>query len=90
MTSRSPRKTTNGLIDHDVLLAAIKQIKIEKKSIRSAALDFNIPRPSLQRYVKKFDENCVNIDLFNDNQLLDLVKSIAGYATPKQVNHENS
>lgn len=85
MASRRPRKSDRGVTDYNALLSAIKDIKVEKKSIRSTASAFKIDKSSLSRYVTKFDKIVSNIEDVSDADLLEIVHSIAFYSAPKQV-----
>lgn len=85
MASRRPRKSDRGVTDYNALLRAIKDIKVENKSIRSTASAFKIDKSSLSRYVTKFDKIVSNINDVSDADLLEIVQSIASYSAPKQV-----
>lgn len=53
---RYVRKTERGITDWNKLVAAIKDIKIDNKGIRSTAKTYNIPKSSLARYIQKFND----------------------------------
>jgi len=73
MASRRKRPTEHDITEYDVLLNAIKNIIINKRSKKSTAAEYKISRISLLRYVAKFiaevsdiltvsdDENCADI-----------------------------
>lgn len=77
MTSRKPRKTDRGLKDFEALLNAIRSIKIDKKSVISAATAYDIKRTSLTRYIAKFDEVVPDISVVPDDELLKIVQRIS-------------
>ena len=85
MASRRKRKTSYGISDYEGLLNAIKEIKTEKKSIRSVADAYKIDRKSLGRYVMKFDAKVPDITTVPDVDLMIVVRRIASYAAPKLV-----
>lgn len=49
------RKTIATAPNKNKILAAIKDVRIEKKSLRAVATARNIPASSLCRYLKKID-----------------------------------
>lgn len=51
------RKTERGKTPKGVMLEAVSAVVKGKQSVRKTALDFNIPRKTLSRYVNKFIEN---------------------------------
>lgn len=51
------RKTERGKTPKGVMLDAVSAVVKGKQSVRKTALDFNIPRKTLSRYVNKFIEN---------------------------------
>uniref|UniRef100_A0A667XLM7 HTH CENPB-type domain-containing protein n=1 Tax=Myripristis murdjan TaxID=586833 RepID=A0A667XLM7_9TELE len=80
------RKTERGRFAADTVLAAVRQVKLENKSIRSTAKDFNIPFRTLTRYCQKMSpeqiegkkEVCVGYQksqqIFSDEVERELVK----------------
>lgn len=90
MASRKKRKTEHGVSDHDALLAALKDIRINNTSVKKSAATFNINRISLGRYLKKFNDQVPDLEKLNDEQLLKIVRKIASYTTPKLVRQLNN
>lgn len=78
--SRRSRKTDHGITDYNGLLSAIKQVKINKKSIKATARDYNIPGTSFLRYIKKIDDEFPDITKVSDDELLKNIKRIASYS----------
>lgn len=76
---RYKRKTDRGVSDFDALLIAIKEIKLNKKSIRSTAMKYNIPKSSLARYIRKINAEIHDISLFDDDELMKVVRRAAAY-----------
>jgi len=80
--SRRERKTDHGITDHGILLEAIKAVKVEKRSVKSTASEYNINRTSLGRYITKFDAEVKDITAVDDSNLLKIVKRISSFSTP--------
>lgn len=59
------RISEKGKISNEVILKAVKAVKINKKSIRGVAKDFGIPFRSLTRYCQKDLKENTNIPSFN-------------------------
>lgn len=83
--SRYVRKSDRGITDWNALVAAIKKVKLDNKSIRSTAKAHNIPKSSLARYIQKVNDTMEDISTIDGEALLKLVKSVASYATPLMV-----
>ncbi|KAJ8950032.1 hypothetical protein NQ314_008038 [Rhamnusium bicolor] len=54
------RKTTRASTPSDIILRAVREVKIDKKSIRSTAAKYEIPFRSLARYCSKIPEPELN------------------------------
>jgi hypothetical protein len=50
------KKGTGTPIDHADLVKALKEVKIEKKSGRTVATNYNIPKINLYRYIDLLDK----------------------------------
>lgn len=79
MAARRLRKTNRGVADFELLLNAIKAIKIEKKTLRSTALVYEIDKRSLSRYIKKLDVEVPDISVVGDDELLNVLQRVASY-----------
>ena len=77
MASRRPRKTDRGVKDFEAVLDAIVSVKIKKKSLRSVANAFNLPRTTLLRHLNAFDAEIPDITKVSSEQLLEIVRRIA-------------
>lgn len=49
MVRKRSRKTEIGLVKENVMLEAVKAVLKDKKPLREAAREFNIPKSTLQR-----------------------------------------
>lgn len=85
MTSRKPRTSDRGVKDFNVLIQAVKAVRIKNEKVKSVARAFEISHGSLFRYLKKFDEVVPNASEINDRQFERVLRSITGYATLKMV-----
>lgn len=56
------KRTSREVVSHDIMLKAIESVKSNEKSIRQAANYYNIPRNTLNRYIKKHSTD-VNVTL---------------------------
>lgn len=56
-------------------LAAIKEIKIEKKSSRTVANNRGLSRSRIMRYLKKFEEAELDVATASEKLMLDTLKS---------------
>lgn len=63
-------------IDLDALLEAIKELKINGKSIRSVASQYNIPKSNLSRYISNLTANNVDFATADANDIKDMAKHL--------------
>lgn len=72
------RKSGKGNTPPDVMLRAVREIKLNNKSIRGTARDFDIPEATLRRFCKKFTheeitgnapEPTTNVGYFRNRQV---------------------
>lgn len=73
------RKTDRGIQDYDALVKAIKEIMIDKRSIRSVAAAYNIVPASLNRYVTKIRGSGCDVASMSDDVLKSLARNVASY-----------
>lgn len=85
MSHTRPRKTDRGVSDYDALVRAIKDIFVEKKSIRATAVEYKIPRISLSRYLERLRKFDTDIATMSDDVLKSVLQKITGYAKSNQV-----
>lgn len=85
MSARRARKTERGLLDCNVVLAAIKDMVKNKIACRTAAAAYKITKSSMHNYYTRFIERVPDIDLFEESELLNIVKDIVGYGVTTQV-----
>lgn len=72
--STSKKASVSTEINYTSLIHAIKQCIIGNLPIKSTAKKFNIPRSSLQRYLKKVREKFDDLSSVGDDVLLDFVR----------------
>lgn len=92
MASRQPdrprsrqRKTEFGITDYNALTAAVKAVKIEERSLRDVSKAFGIPKSSLARYVKRFEEENKDISKMNDADINALVQKNVSHGSHRMV-----
>lgn len=85
--SKSDKKTksVDKSIDYIALIGALKAIKINNKSLRETATEFNMSKTSLARYVKKFEEEGKDIAAMTDAELDILVRKNESYGAHRMV-----
>lgn len=67
--------------DPEVLISALKLIKIENKAIRAVAKSTGIAKTSLGRYVQQFNATGKNIAEMTNEQLKDFIRSLPTHGT---------
>ena len=65
MVRKRSRKTKIGLVEENVMFEAVKAVLKDKKPLREAAREFNIPKSTLLRYVMKSKCNSEEEDFPN-------------------------
>lgn len=80
--SRHVRRTDTGIKDIDALVAAVKEIKIDKRSVKSIAIKYKIPRSSLIRYMDKLCAQIQDISLVDDSELTSKLQTITSRGSP--------
>lgn len=80
------RKTNHGINDHEALLRAVKEIKIDKKSIRSVCSKYGVSKTSMLRYLNRLDEQFDDISVVDKSELMDVLKLSSRVGSYKQVN----
>lgn len=80
---RYVRKQTDESLKINVgnIVKAVKEIKMNKKSERAAALEYGITRSSLHNYKKRVEQRFPNFSEATDEQLANFIESTAGWAT---------
>jgi len=79
MVRKQERKTDRGKTRPDIILKAVRAVKIHNLSIRQAALEFKMNYRTLSRYCKKIPEE----DYLHENIVIPTVH--VGYAKNKQI-----
>lgn len=79
---RYVRKKTHGIKDINLLLKAIKEIKINKKSLRGVSNEYKISRSSLHRSVTRLDIQNIDYSKIDDKELLIKIEEIPSYGAP--------
>lgn len=81
------RKTDRGVSNKDpeVLISALKAIKIENQGLLTVAKSTGIARTSLRRYVQQFDATGKNIAEMDNAQLKIFVQSLPTYGSHQLV-----
>lgn len=72
------RKTTRGEIPPDLMLQAAREVKLQHKSIRSVAREYDIPDRTLTRFCAKISQQ----EIAGQNPV---PKTNTGYAKHRQV-----
>lgn len=60
-------------IDAEVMAAAIKEVRIDKKPVRTAAREHGIPRSTLLENIKKMDAQIPDMAAIPDTNILDVL-----------------
>lgn len=69
----SKRKTNRGTTDKIKVLEAVKQVLFLKRPLKTVAVQYEIPRNSLRRYV----EECRKIEGFAEASSTDMLQHVA-------------
>ncbi|XP_055311396.1 uncharacterized protein LOC129574063 [Sitodiplosis mosellana] len=72
--STAKKSTEPKAIDVNALVKAIKDCLIDKKQIKTTARSHDLPRSSLQRYLKKVEENYEDLSAVADDELTEFVR----------------
>jgi hypothetical protein len=54
------KKSRRGLTPHDIMLRAVRSVKIDQHCLRETSRDFEIPLTTLRRYCLKFSPEEIN------------------------------
>lgn len=76
------RKTDQGITDFAVLVQAIKQVKIARRSERSVAMEFNISLTTLRRHMEKLCDEIPDLSAVSDEHLVDVLHGFRGRGAP--------
>lgn len=82
MVRKFQRKTDHGKTTPDVMLQAVRHVKLNGISCNKAAIKFGIPRNTLRRYMDKIPEK----DIYNNEQTVPSIPT--GYWKNRQVFNE--
>lgn len=74
------RKTIATTPNKDNILAAIKDVRIEKKPLRAVAIARKIPASSLFRYLKKIDAAFQDVSKFKDEELMSCIEDATNFS----------
>lgn len=79
--------SVNELNNADMILEAIKDVHINKCSLRSAASAYTIPLSSLSRYMKKINDAIGDISAATDEELLATISNVTKHHNPLLVSN---
>lgn len=79
-TSRFKRKTDRGNFDLKDAVQAVKAVKLDNKAVRAAAVQYNVPKSTLWRYVDIVSKKHEEISTVSDEQLLETIQHVGTYA----------
>ncbi|XP_055306433.1 uncharacterized protein LOC129570751 isoform X2 [Sitodiplosis mosellana] len=82
--STAKKSTEPKAIDVNALVKAIKDCLIDKMQIKTTARSHDLPRSSLQRYLKKVEENYEDLSAVADDELTEFVRD-CGQRTPSNM-----
>lgn len=77
------KSSTRGQTSPDIMLRAVRSIKVDGRSLRQASRDFEIPLMTLRRYCQKFTTE--EIHALN----VDRPTTSVGYIANRQVNRNS-
>lgn len=63
--------------DVEKIMQAIKEVKIDHKSVASASRQYNISRRALGRFIAKLDDQKINISKIADSDLHEKVEKMS-------------
>lgn len=74
-TAPTPKKAEKPEeIDFDALLAAVKDVLIEKNGIRATARAYNLPKSTLEWHTKKVKESFDDVASVSDSVLMGFIR----------------
>lgn len=76
------RKTDKTAPNPETLLAAVKEVRVEKKFVKTVADAHSIGRTSFYRILNKVDEAFKDVSKVADEKLLEFIKSINSVGSP--------
>ncbi|XP_011704527.1 PREDICTED: uncharacterized protein LOC105459883 [Wasmannia auropunctata] len=79
-TSRYKRTSDRSKFNLEDAVQAIKAIKLGNKSVRAAAVQYNVPRSTLWRYVEQVSTEYEDISTVPDDKLQETVQRVGTYA----------
>lgn len=79
--SHYKRTSERANVNVETLCAAVKEVALDKKSMRSVALAYKIPPKSFNRYVAKVKERIPDLSTADDIELMNVMKTCVGYHT---------
>jgi len=82
-------ETSKPAVDINAIVTAIKEVIIEKKSLRSVGQAYKIDKSKLSRYISKLTQAIINPSTVSNEQFVNIVSLLSGQIGGKTVCYFN-